>query len=44
MRNRDYVTAVRYFDKLGKLTLSDDRLAKAAGFSHLQLGNQVLAL
>ncbi len=44
MRDRDYAAAVRLFDKLGKLARSDDRLAKAAGFAHLELGNENQAL
>lgn len=44
MQNRDFATAVAFFDKLGKFARSNEQLAKAAGFAHLQLGNDNRAL
>jgi Flp pilus assembly protein TadD len=44
MRERDYATAIKYFEKLGKHIRSDAQLAKAAGFAHLQTGNDERAL
>ncbi len=44
MRQGDFAAAVRYFDKLGKVAQSDNRLAKAAGFAHMQLGDDDRAL
>ena len=44
MRDGDFPTAARLFNKLGKLVHSDDRLAKAAGFAYLQVGDHDQAL
>ena len=44
MRDGDVQTAVRLFDKLGKLAHADDRLAKAAGFAYLRAGERDKAL
>ena len=44
MQNRDWATAVACFDKLGAYARSNEQLAKAAGFAHLQLGNDDRAL
>ncbi len=44
MRERDYATAIKHFEKLGKHLRSDARLAKAAGFAHLQTGNNERAV
>ncbi len=44
MRDGDFPTAVRLFNKLGKLAHADDRLAKAAGFAYLRVGDNSKAL
>jgi len=44
MRERDYPTAIKHFEKLGKHVRSDAQLAKAAGFAHMQTGNDERAL
>lgn len=44
MRDGDFPTAARLFNKLGKLAHTDDRLAKAAGFAYLQVGDREQAV
>jgi Flp pilus assembly protein TadD len=44
MRVRDYATAIKHFEKLGKYVRSDAQLAKAAGFAHMQTGNDERAV
>lgn len=44
MRESDYITAIKHFERLGKHVRSDAQLAKAAGFAYLQTGNDERAV
>ena len=44
MREGDFPRAIKHFDKLGKHARSDDRIARAAGFAHLQTGDDARAI